>query len=335
MKRIMLLLLILPLMNACELLLFDEAKGTDDPRQNFEYLWKECDEKYSFFELKAIDWDSIYTVYQAKIQTDMTNDSLFNLLGAMLNELKDGHVNLVSYFNVSNYHVELTGPDNFDFRIVKENYLPDDYYNSGPFAHDFIAGGLIGYIRFPAFSGFVDTDNLDFVLERYQDTEGIIFDIRENGGGTPLDIYAILARFVEEETHLFDSRIKNGPGHDEFSEPEPAMVSPSDDIRYTNTVAVLTDRGSYSASSFFALSAKAIPNMVLIGDTTAGGLGMPNGGQLPNGWQYRFSVTQALDLNGNNFENGVPPDIHVLMSNNDRAYGTDPVIERAIQEILY
>jgi len=32
--------------------------------------------------------------------------------------------------------------------------------------------------------------------------------------------------------------------------------------------------------------------MVLIGDTTGGGWGLPNGGQLPNGWTYRLSITK-------------------------------------------
>jgi C-terminal processing protease CtpA/Prc len=144
----------------------------------------------------------------------------------------------------------------------------------------------------------------------------------------------LLERFVEEETHIYDSRIKSGPGHNEFSDLKAAEVSPSGRYNYSNTIAVLIDRGSYSASSFFALACLSIPHIVLIGDTTGGGLGLPNGGQLPNGWQYRFSVTQALDTSGNNWELGVPPDIPVIMTDEDRSQGVDPVIERAIEVIL-
>ena len=72
---------------------------------------------------------------------------------------------------------------------------------------------------------------------------------------------------------------------------------------------------------------------MLIGHTTGGELGMPNGAQLPNGWTYRFSVTQTLDLQGNNYEDGVPPDIRVILEPSDVANGKDTVIEKALEEL--
>lgn len=96
---------------------------------------------------------------------------------------------------------------------------------------------------------------------------------------------------------------------------------------------VLIDRGSYSATTFFALATKAFKNIKLIGDTTGGGGGLPNGGQLPNGWTYRFSVSQLLDLNGNNYaEDGVSPDIKAAFDWNDLT--KDEILERAIEEIV-
>jgi C-terminal processing protease CtpA/Prc len=67
-----------------------------------------------------------------------------------------------------------------------------------------------------------------------------------------------LSRFVERETTLYYSRIKNGPKHDDFSEPLPAKVEPYDGVRYKNKVAVLVDRGTYSAGSFTSLSTKTL-----------------------------------------------------------------------------
>jgi len=55
---------------------------------------------------------------------------------------------------------------------------------------------------------------------------------------------------------------------------------------------------------------------------------------LPNGWTYRFSITQTLDLSGNNWESGVPPDIQVNLNEADRSKGIDTILERAIKEIL-
>jgi C-terminal processing protease CtpA/Prc len=73
-------------------------------------------------------------------------------------------------------------------------------------------------------------------------------------------------------------------------------------------------------------------NVTLVGDTTGGGGGLPNGGQLPNGWNYRFSITQLVDLQGNNYaESGVPPDI--LASFNWSDLSRDEILDRAIEEL--
>ncbi len=319
-------------LSSCEYLIFEKDLASSEAIENFNYLWTECDEKYSYFDLKEIDWDAVKEKYSAKIYKGMSDDSLFNVLGAMLSELRDDHTNLISDFNISRFGVTYLGQDNFDWRIIVDNYLGQDYYMSGPFKHGFLQNKEIGYIRFPAFTGTVSEKNLDFVLTRYKDTKGIILDLRENGGGTVTDVFNLLSRFVDEKTLTNYSRIKNGPGHNDFSEAEEVYVEPFDGIRYTKKIAMLTDRGTYSAGSFTSLAAKAIPNIVLIGDTTGGGLGLPNGGQLPNGWTYRFSVTQALTLDKSpDYENGVPPDITVLFDWTDLT--KDEILERAIMEL--
>jgi hypothetical protein len=318
---------------SCEKLFFRKSKASKNPQANFEYLWKQCSEKYSYFDVKGIDWDAVHDEYAAQIHDGMSEDELFSVLGAMMNELRDDHSNLISPFNVSIFKTDHLGQDNFDFRLIEDHYLPENYYISGPFIHDFIRGTdeRIGYIRFGSFSGNISAENLDFALDRYSGTDGIILDLRENGGGAVLDVFELLGRFVPQRTLLYYSRIKNGPGRNDFSEAEAAYVEPKGTY-YGKKVIVLIDRGTFSAGSFTALGIRAIPTMTLLGDTTGGGLGLPNGGQLPNGWNYRFSVSQALDLNGDpQFENGVPPHITTLMD--WTTPDTDELIERAITEI--
>ena len=332
--KLAILLFVVFSFSACEKLVLSDDLASENPQENFEYLWKQCDTKYSYFELKGVDWEQIHSEYAAKISEGMSNDELFNVLGSMLVELKDDHTNLISKFNISIFGTQYLGQDNFDWRIITNNYIHKHHYTTGPFQHDFLlnTNNEIGYVRFSAFTGTVDDDNLDFVLNKYKDTKGLILDLRENGGGAVTDLFSILGRFVEETTTVYHSRIKTGEGHNDFSDPEAAIVEPSDNIRYTNKVMVLTDRGTFSAGSFFSLATKALPNMVLLGDTTGGGLGLPNGGQLPNGWTYRFSITQALDANlSNAYEMGVPPDITVQFdwSNLDK----DEIIEQAIIEL--
>ncbi|WP_024769014.1 S41 family peptidase [Aquimarina macrocephali] len=332
MRKLYSILLISLSLISCEKALFENDLASTNPKDNFEYLWNECNEKYSYFDVKNIDWDVVKSEYSAKIYDGMSQDSLFKVLGGMLTELRDDHTNLISNFNVSTYRVDYLGQDNFDWRIIEDRYLNRDYYITGPFLHKFLDNKEIGYVRFPSFPGTVDAKNLDFVLNRYKNTKGLILDMRENGGGAVTDIFKILSRFVERKTLVNYSRIKSGPGRNDFSEAEPVYVSPYNGIRYENKIVVLVDRGTYSAGSFFSLATKALPNITLIGDTTGGGLGLPNGGQLPNGWTYRFSITQALTLDKSpDYENGVPPDIEALVDWGDLT--KDEVLERAILEL--
>lgn len=332
MRRTIVVLVIMIVFSSCEKIFFKGNESSTSPQENLDYLWNQCDEKYAYFDLKGVDWNQVKLDYSAKIYSGMSDDSLFQVMGGMLRELKDDHTNLISNFNVSFFGASNQGPDNFEWRVITDNYLPSNYYISGPFTHDFLLNENIGYVRFAAFTGTVNDQNLDFVLERYKDTKGLILDLRENGGGAVSDVFKILSRFIDVQTTVYYSRLKNGPGHNDFTDPEPAIVSPSLKLRYLKKVVVLIDRGTFSAGSFTSLATMAIPSMILMGDTTGGGLGLPNGGQLPNGWTYRFSITQALDLHKNNqYENGVPPDIKALFDWNDLT--RDEVIDLAVSEI--
>ncbi len=333
MKKYLIYGALIPVFISCEKAFFEPKGESLNPQENLDYLWQQCDEKYAFFEVKNIDWDQVKMTYSSKLYDGMSDDSLFTVLGGMLTELKDDHTNLISNFNISRFGVNYLGQDNFDWRIVEDHYLNQDYYITGPFLHNFIANGEVGYIRFPSFTGSMSIEHWSFMLERYENTKGLILDLRENGGGAVTDVFNLLSHFVETPTTVYYSKVKTGKGHNDFSELEEAVVIPSPSSLYLRKVMVLVDRGTYSAGSFTAIATKALPNMVLVGDTTGGGLGLPNGGQLPNGWKYRFSITQTLTLDKNaDYEMGVPPDIPALFDWSDLT--KDEVIETALLEIL-
>jgi hypothetical protein len=333
MKKFVLFVLGGFMFTSCEKILFKEDLASDNPRDNFEYLWKECRDKYAFMQYKKVDWQAVYNKYSPRVTDNISKDSLFNTMALMLNELRDGHVNLVSPFNTSVYLISQLGPENISKRLIEDNYLSRPFFITGPFVHSFIDSGRVGYIQFGAFTGTVTDDQLDYMLEKYQNTRGLILDLRNNGGGAAPDIYKIMGRFVENKTKIFTTKDKSGPGPNDFSDGLESFLEPHNGRRYTKKLAVLCNRGTYSAGSYTSLATKALDNVILIGDTTGGGLGMPNGGQLPNGWTYRFSVTQTLDLQGNNYEDGVPPDIRVVLDPADVAKGKDTVIEKAVEEL--
>jgi C-terminal processing protease CtpA/Prc len=331
MKKVLLFLFVLAF-SSCEQVLFEEDFGSDDPLRNFDYLWNEVDKKYSYFELKKIDWNQVRNKYRLMLSSKSTEEELFNVLAAMLNELRDDHTNLISPFNVSIYNVSLRGPENYRYRTLEEFYLPNAWI-TGAFRHDFLSNKQVGYIRYPSFSDSFSDNELNLILNRYKDTKGLILDLRSNGGGSVFNVPMLLARFAETKTLVGYTITRNGTRYDDFGPRENFYITPFNGIRYSKPLMVLIDRGSYSATTFFALATKAFKNIKLIGDTTGGGGGLPNGGQLPNGWTYRFSVSQLLDLNGNNYaEDGVSPDIKAAFDWNDLT--KDEILERAIEEIV-
>ncbi len=306
------------------------------PRNNFSYLWQKVEMGYSFFDVKQVDWDSIYYKYSPLIDDSMGDGELFDRLAEMLNELKDGHVNLYSPFKTSKYDVSMLGPVNIDFRIIKENYLTSGNELTGSLTHGFIRDENIGYIRYSSFSNTLTNSHFEYILSKYKETSGIIFDIRQNGGGQIYNVFKILSRFTDKKLIVYYSVIKTAYislNDTIFSQPEAVVVEPANGTLYLKPVIVLTDRGSYSASSFFAVSCMAFPNITLMGDTTGGGLGLPRGGQLPNGWTYRFPVTRTYSIDGKNWENGVPPDEYVTLSSDHNITGVDNILEEAIERL--
>ena len=122
---------------------------------------------------------------------------------------------------------------------------------------------------------------------------------------------------------------KTGKGHNDFSDPTPIYVEPSNSIRWQKKVVVLTNRHSYSATNDFVNSMRCFPNVTLVGDKTGGGSGLPFSSELPNGWGVRFSASPHLDAKKQQIEFGIDPDKKVDMSKEDENNDLDTIIEEA------
>ena len=344
MKKLQFLFLILigATLTSCEHA-FMEADEPSNPINVFDYLWNKVDQQYAFFDVKGVDWDSVYAVYRPKVYDEIELDSFFHVCGAMLNTLKDGHTNLISAFDVSHndsVYYKMYAEKNIDEQVVMLNYLTINYHTTGSFSHNAIRNGKVAYIRYSSFMDAVTTDNLSYLMHRYKNCKGMILDLRQNGGGSIDNIRQLLSIFDNHGQPLYHTQIKSGPEHDAFTELTTVYADSTDysdpftEEPYTKPVAVLIDRGSYSATSFFAICTMAYDNIKLFGDYTGGGLGLPNGGALPNGWTYRFSITRTIAIDGGNYENGVPPQERVILDPACTAQGIDNVIEAAADWIM-
>jgi len=290
------------------------------------------DEHYCFFSYKDINWDEVYSRYSQRMSEDMDNEALFTVLGEMLAEVKDGHVNLVATHDVARYWKWFEDyPDNFDTKIQK-NYIGTDYGMAGGLKYKLLDDN-IGYMYYGSFSSGIGEGNINQVLNRFSVCDGIILDIRDNGGGLMTNSDKLASHFFNEKTLVGYMQHKTGKGHNDFSDPYKIYVEPSEGIKYQKKIIILTNRSCYSAANDFVNAMRYAPNALIVGDRTGGGSGMPFSSELPNGWSVRFSASPTMDAEKNQLEFGIDPDIKIDMSDEDMEKGLDTIIEKA-REII-
>ncbi len=330
MKKIYLLFLMLLTLSACH----EVEEWEDDPRGNFNALWTILDEHYCFFEEKNVDWNLIYNQYAARIDDKMTRYELFQVCSEMLNELRDGHTNLISPFNTSYYHKWWSDyPQNYDERLWKEHYLNFNYRSTGGLVYGILPQN-IGYINYSSFSNPIGEGNLDEVLYYMVTCNGLIIDLRNNGGGNLTNVETLVKRFITKRTLAGYIIHKTGKGHADFSEPYPFYYEPAESGRmmWGKAVVVLTNRSTFSAANNFVSIMKYLPNVKIVGATTGGGSGMPYSSELPNGWGVRFSACSILDPQGHVTEFGIEPSEGCAINLDPQValQGRDTMIEFAI-----
>src|SRR5690606_9935253 len=154
-------------------------------------------------------------------------------------------------------------------------------------------------------------------MQRASSLKGIIIDVRNNGGGNLRNARTLASCCTDEEVAYAKERRRTGPGAEDVSEWTTLTFPSRTGSRPRGKVSVLTHRDCYCATSFFVQMMKTLPDVTILGDQTGGGGGAPSSGELPNGWQYRLSVTQTVDLNGEQIEPGVGVDVPVQMRESD------------------
>lgn len=330
--KLKILFLLLPLLfTSC---VDEEYPTADTPQDNLEALWQLMDEHYCFFDYKkqtiGVDWDEVHQRYRQKINPKMDKEQLFEVLCNMVGELKDGHVNIGASFDLGrNWSFREDHPENYNDSIVSL-YLGTDYM---------IAAGLkfkvlednIGYIRCESFSDGIGGGNLSNMLAKLAPCNGLIIDVRNNGGGNLTTAHKLASAFTNEKRLIGYVYHKTGKGRNDFSRPEPEYIEPFEGMRWQKPVVVLTNRSCYSSTNDFVKCMRTFPNVTIMGDRTGGGSGMPFTLELPSGWSVRYSAVVYLDSEMQHTEFGIAPDILVSMSGADTDRNRDTLIEAARQ----
>lgn len=316
----------------------DDPDYKNNKLGNFDALADIIDSRYCFLSDKDIDWKQTVAQYRSMITPETSELELFSICSTLLDELKDGHVNLTSRFSTSYYRAWWTDyPQDFNLRTLEENYLDFDWMSTSGIMYKQLPGE-IAYMYYPSFSNVISEVSLDYILAILYNSRGLIIDIRNNGGGLLTNINTLVGRFIDKSFIGGYILHKTGPGHDDFSEPYPITYDPAPKgrIKWHGPVIILTNRSCFSAANNFTSVMKSLPNVTIVGAKTGGGGGLPFSSELPNGWGVRFSACPILNADFEIIESGVDPSpgCEVHASDEELAKGVDAILDFAISLLI-
>ncbi len=297
----------------------------------FDSLWTHFDREYCYFDYKNVDWKQSYDLFRPRVDTLSSNENFLVLCASMLEPLRDVHV----YFS---------GPGNSYVPTYRRIYTPNwsttlyAAYHQKYRSRQLDPG--LGYAVIDSVvcigittwtSEGVSISDFDSILDSCRDMLGIVLDVRPNGGGNQNLALQVAGRFTTVPRAGSYYSVRSGPGHSDFTPPAPIWNQPRG-WTWTKPVAVLTGPSCFSSNEGFISAMRAIPGVILIGDTTGGGSGNPRFYSLWAGWQY--SVPQWVEYTADSAIiewKGIAPDIEVPFLPSDFANGIDTVLEYAVR----
>jgi C-terminal processing protease CtpA/Prc len=261
----------------------------------------------------------------------------------MIKPLRDGHVLIYSnQKTVSSYPVEIFDDYWGALRLYPQKYLTSFSVNNSNINHWNVLNHNIGYISINTFSvkgeTFVYSDKsfevIDEIIQKFKDKDGIIIDMRWNPGGLQPNFETIAGRFADKKRLFVKVRSKNGIKKTDFSDWIDWYIEPKGPLQFNKPVVVLTSRKTGSASEWFTLAMKTLPNVTTVGDTTNGSFSPQIHRELPNGWSFALSTQIVASADLKIYEGiGIPPDIKVVNTIKEFNIQVDAMLEKGIEII--
>ena len=171
--------------------------------------------------------------------------------------------------------------------------------------------GNVGYVDLRGFSDEeAGADTVAAAMTFLENTEAIIFDLRQNGGGNPAMVALISSYlFGDKPVHLNDLYWRKGNKTEEYwTKPEKAKKRfPAKDVY------VLTSARTFSAGEEFTYNLKNLKRATIIGETTGGGAHPGGFERLADHFGAFIPGGRAINpISKTNWEGtGVEPDIKV------------------------
>lgn len=183
----------------------------------------------------------------------------------------------------------------------------------------------------------------ELVKEASTKAKFLVLDLRSNGGGATTNLRHLLSLLLPDDTEIGAFISKEDAAAFEKkagrAATNPQEIAASKERKYRTfkarvepfqgRIAVLTNRGSASASEIVAAALREQAGSPLVGTRTAGAVLASVYGRLPHGFELQYPITDYVTFKGIRLEgNPLVPDAEVTgRPDGDK----DPVVEKAIE----
>lgn len=292
--------------------------------QLFDLAWQTLVENYAFTKERGVNW--------ARLRSEKLNDiakgkSAFEALSEFAVSIKDGHTT-VSQGELSSRDAEGPAREQAAEKKMRRS-LVSLFTNrtlfdgdvkrtcEGRVAYGKLMNG-VGYIAIFSMGGFSKSDpslvsehralreSLTLALSGFDESKGVVIDLRSNSGGYDSLSLDILSAFSSFPTPLWKKRYFYRGRYSAWQKPMmPRFMNP-----FRGKVVVLISKNTISGGESCALGFHGLENARLLGQPTRGIFSDALEKHFPGGLTLTLSNEMYEDLKGRNYEVvGVPPDI--------------------------
>lgn len=168
--------------------------------------------------------------------------------------------------------------------------------------------GNVGYLKF---NGFMDASvagpTAVAAMNFLSNSDAIIIDLTENGGGSPSLIQLITTYFFDDSEHLNSFYIRDGEQMNQFWT---LTYVPGERMVETD-IYVLTSKYTFSGAEEFTYNLKNMERAVIVGETTGGGAHPVSSYIINDNFMVRVPFGKAVNpITNSNWEGtGIEPDV--------------------------
>ncbi|MFB8238314.1 S41 family peptidase [Kitasatospora purpeofusca] len=327
-----------------------------DALATFDRFCATFEENYPFFAAKGIDWRAKGAQARAGITAQTGPDDLQKILVGLLEPLGDAHTALGrkrpggGFAGVFGGLRPGTAEPTDEVReqaaraVAAQLLAPEQTFGRGLLGVGELPGG-IGYLRVSGFDGYVEDGPyqdhaaeldraLDLLLAHPGRLNGVVVDLRLNGGGSDRLGLRIASRLTDRPFLAYRKVARNDPADPtRFTRPQPSVVRPAaGTTRYTGPVALLTAGSTVSAGETFTQAmAERRPAPVRIGENTQGVFSDIMFKPLSADFVAVLPNEKFLTRSGSTFDGpGIPPDVRTpVFTPEELSQGRDSALTEA------